>query len=530
MSLDFININNTLDAKNKPEDGSALKELKRYGLDKVESLSKQAGKIGGKIKGLFSGALSVFKKKTELIPGTVPELVDVDNRIEQEDDKVLVDDIVVCSEMDLYTKLDYLLYKLKKGDNLNGEDIREKITKLTRGTDFSSNELLDGQEVAREIKKKSVDLVEDGFKIRTENYLLDKFNGSKKEAKKFVEDRFKNTYEHNPPHFKLIEKKDEKGELSLELISDDFITGASTFSDLEEKKGVDMEIGDIDKDVIKEKQFLNAEKASESLAVDRGTLTEQLVSAMEVDSNGKVDQADWYEVGGMSANEALEMLRQVLNRRVERERFGKKTKKWIEDSINIFKPASDETFAEYIERRFMKGDRLPSIYNDVINVVKIFNKIQNRNNNNEKEIVDRQMIGEMPAEKVFDILSLNKKVAESSGIKFILLDCRRKINPIKGESLKKYFYRLTAYNRGCLRKDGTVDEEKLRNNSDFESTVQLLIDIIPPMNRRILFKDDVEHYNPHKTKSNGSKSSVHDLGLRNKGLIKKINKQYTRPS
>ncbi len=332
MSLNSINTNDNFGVENQSEKGGVLKELKRYGLDKVKSISEQAGQIGERVKNLFSGALSVFKRKTESVSGVALGSVDGDDR-----------------------------------------------------------------------------------------------------------------------------------------------------------------------SVVKKQQFFNIKKTSEKLAEHRATLTEQLVSTVEIESRGRVDQADWYEVGGMSANEVLEILRQILNRKLEREQFSEETKRWIKNSVDIFKPAPDETFAEYMERRFMKGDRLPSIYNDIINVVKIFNKIQNERYGKRK-VVDRQMIGEMPAEKVFDILQINRKVKEgNSGIKFIL---NHKIKPEKGESLRRYFYRLTAHNRGFLREDGTIDEKKLRNDSDFKNVVKLLIDVIPKIKRKKLLggvKEDIgyyEYYNP----------------------------------
>lgn len=505
MSLIFNDHNIVNNSKEIQKEKGLLERLSQYGLGKIKSFSEQIGfnQIGEKTKNLFVGALSVFRKKTEPTLGVIPETIDVNKKVEQGDNEIVVDGIVAYSEMDLYTKLDYLLHKLKEG-GVSRED-RRKIAELTRGTDFNRNELLDGRGVGGDIQRKSVDLVED-FKMRIVKHLLNNFNGSKDQAKKFILDRFENKYKHNPPHFKLIEKKNKAGQPYLELVSDDFVTGTSTFSDLE-KKGDTKITNGVNEEVVKEKQFLNVKKASEALATNRDTLTEQLVSAMEIESGGKIDQADWYEVGGMSANEVLKILRQALNRRIEREQFNRETKRWIENSINIFKPASDETFAEYMERRFMKGDRLPSIYNDVVNVVKIFNEIQNRKNDSKNEVVDRQMIGEMPVEKVFDILRVNKKVKENSGVKFIL---NHKIKLEKGESLRRYFYRLTAYNRGFLREDGTIDEEKLRNDPDFKNIVQLLIDIIPKINKKRLLgdaKEDIEYYKYYKPISNDNNLS-----------------------
>ncbi len=502
MSLIFNDHDFVNNSKEFQKERGLLERLGRYGLNKIKSFSEQIGfdQVGEKTKNLFAGALSVFKRKTESVSTIVSE---TDNAKEQMKDRILVDGIVVYSEMDLYIKLDYLLHELAEKGTLDGEDIKGKMAERTKETDFSSNELLDGGMVSEEIQKKSLDLVE-SFKARMVNHLLNNFNGSREEAKRFVWARFDNVHGHKSPHFKLVEKEDEKGELFLELVSDDFIIGASSFSDLD-KRGDTAITNGVDEGVIKEKQFLNIKKASEMLAINRDRLTEQLVSAMEIDSNGKVDRADWYEVGGMSANGVLEMLSQALNRRAEREQFNEETKQWVENSIKMFKPAYDETFAEYMERRFMKGGRLPGIYNDIINVVKIFNGIQNKND--KKEIIDRQTVGEMPMEKVLDILRKNKKVRENVGVKYIL---NGKIKPIRGESLRRYFYRLTAYNRGYLKKDGTVDEEKLKNDSDFKNMVQLLIDIVPKINKKRLLgdtKEGIEYYKYYKPISAGNNLS-----------------------
>ena len=467
MSVDVTHIDDALNTKNRSNDDGALKELKRYGLDKVESFSKQVGQIGGKIKGLFSGALSVFRKKNSFqtmennSERYIPYKEIVLNKINQADKTS--DEFVVDSEDKLYKKIKIILER--ELPERNDKDVASAgvVELFKREVRHNLQRFMDDEKLMR-----------DFIKARLDGKIL----------------------LGEPPVFQLIEKDG-----MWSLVSNNFIDGANKHS--EENKD------DVDDDSAKvvenegDKRFFNIEKASEALSVNRDTLTEQLVSAVEAGSNGKVDQADWYEVGGMSANEALEMLRQILNRRVEKKQFGEETRQWIEDGINIFKPASDETFAEYVERRFMKGGRLPSTYNNVVNVIKIFNKIQNRKNNNKKEVVDRQMIGEMPVEKVFDILKSNKKVRENKGIKSIL---NNDIKPLRGESLRRYFYRLVAFKKGYLKKDGTVDEKKLRNDSDFKNIVKLLIDIIPPMNRRLLLggiNEDTEYYeyyNPAKNK------------------------------
>ncbi len=484
-----MNNKNTLDAPVYLEKQGVFKTLGRYGLGKVKSFSEQFGQVGKKTSRLFDRALGMFKgeKSSQVVDSNQKRSLSyvemVQNKIKQADR--VGEKFVVDNENELYDRVEGLLGDIS-----------------LRGVDLA---------------KKSLEIIE-LFKRELVNRLREFMNEGG--AEEFVENRLSDEIlSGESPIFQLIETEGH-----LELVSSNFIRGASGYrkgkGDHDNNK-IDNLAGAINSEG--NGRFFNAEKASEKLAKHRSTLTEQLISAVEAGSNGKVDQADLYEIGGMSANEALEMLRQVLNRRVERKQFTKETRQWIEDSINIFKPASDETFTEYIERRFMKGGRLPSIYNDVINVVKIFNKIQNKKNNNKKEVIDRQMIGEMPAEKVFDVLKVNKSVRENDGIKSIL---NNDIKPLKGESLRRYFYRLVAFKKGCLKKDETVDEEKLRNDPDFKNTVQLLVDIIPPMNRRMLFKDDVGYYNPHKTRSNDLKY----LGLRNKGLINRINNQYTRSS
>jgi len=212
--------------------------------------------------------------------------------------------------------------------------------------------------------------------------------------------------------------------------------------------------------------------------IERKTLTESLSNALEIYINNKVDQADWYEIGSLSADKVLRMLERIKSQKgVSNGGLSDKTVKWIEDGLNVFKPAQDETFAEYLERRFMKSDqlRLPALYNDIIRVVKIFNQT------NGKVGVDRQMIGEMPVKKVFEILNGNENARENIGIKSVL---DHSVQPNPKESLRRYFYRLTAHNRGFLNDDGTVDEKAMQDSDDFKEMVVLLQDIIPRLNNK----------------------------------------------
>ncbi len=370
---------------------------------------------------------------------------DDDKKESRETEGVLVNNIVTYGDLDLYKKIDYLLYNLETSDNLNKIDVG-KLTSQIKDASFDNNELLeDGQNVSINIQRKTANLIEK-FKKNTINLLIKRFGQSENDAKMFFDSRINNQYE--PVHFKLIRKKGEDGKMHLELMSDNFI-----------------------------------DANLKTIAKYRNSLTEQLSMAIESKGQNKVDQADWYEVGSLNAKQVLDMLKKMSSGRNQNQ-FSPKVKQWINDSIDIFHPTPDETFAEYIERRFMKFG-LPGIYNDVVNVVRVFNILRNKNDAKQK-ILDRQSIGKIPIEKVITILKMNKKARERYGIQFIINN--DEVKPIKGESLKRYFYRLMANDRKCLKNDNTIDEDKLKNDPDFKNMTDILIEIIPKINKMRLLE------------------------------------------
>jgi hypothetical protein len=449
---------------------SIFGKLKDYGLEAMEGIRNNLDSLSDNSKKIFSGALSLFKQKQEIAVSSGDEqpLLTMKRLGElEEGETVLVDKFNVYSELDLIKKVEFLLGEYENSTNFGGkffEKSKKLKIKLDRATNLSTfdNELLDG-DIVEGNNVLAMKLVEN-FKTEIADYLSRDKHGrrmSKEIAEDFVDTRFKQIEkEVAKANFSVLINKENNNK--IRLISDNFVFGYARINNT---------IINSRKEIKNNKRKLI--DRDDGLADENRTIIDLVSTEIERRSQGRFDGNDWYRVGNIKAKNALDLLETKL-KSGEFNHLSKNAQQWIVGSLKNFSPVKDETFEEYIERRLMKGGNLAFVYNQIIDAIKLINKNKNQNT------LGREIIGSVKAKSVLDKMRHYKSLRNDVKIGYIL---DNNIKPRNNESLRRYFYRLSANNRGYLNEDGLVDEINILQEDDIQALVNILTEFMPSLYR-----------------------------------------------
>jgi hypothetical protein len=512
--------NPELDIDNKDKNGrkrrniligdksSVFEQLKIFGLEGIKSLSGQMGKnIKEKTKTVFSKALGLFRKKDN--GGNDDAIKSFDSKLNQGE---------LDGESEQEGRLDDLVdvNSLLKRSSLDEEKIegKEKVSVIKS---FEVNGLGDlffklkniYLEIAK--KKNRMDYQEGGvteemiskfamakiaeFEQKVVENIVEKRRMNKETAIDFVGHRYKLSSQiEGLPVFELV--KIDDGKKRVELRSNNFLT-FNLFDKFPEGKDPVvanqitenvMQKTTNSSDVISQKKELDGKDKFLKIESDAGILSvapiflNKILFDFKKQTVGSVDfYNDYYEVFDMKAWKIVDILHKISK---QGEPLSNKKLGLLNEIIySTGEPTRDESFGEYLDR-YLWGQKLSSIYKEVVNATKILSR---KDNYFDEDILKKS------AKEVFDIIISRLDELDPELISSLFSLRLKESMPSNTESLGVYFSRLAVQNN-----DG--------KNKNAKRVVDFLQEVTPKIHKILLLnREQLVRQNKNSNFSEGEK-------------------------